>query len=101
MWLNKRHDFSNLKFFPVKEEGERITTVFCRNKKYIYQTPFKLCNPSTLSEVFSHIKPFFDEYLVKYHSFKIYNSPITNSIFKMVLFYSMDFKPVDFKNGKL
>ena len=101
MWLNKRHDFSNLKFNPVKEEGERIRTVFCRNKKYIYQTPFKLCDPSSLSEIFSHIKPYLDNYLIKYESFKIHNSPITNSIFKMILFYSMEFKPVDFKNGKL
>ena len=79
----------------------RINTVFCRNRKYIYQTPLKLCEPSTIEEIFSITKPYLDNYIEKYKNYKIHNFPITNSIFRLVLLYSKNLKPLDFKDEKM
>ena len=102
MWESKTHDLSNLEFYQVNKKGERMSTVFCRNIKFVFKTPFRLCDPpSLLSELYSIIVPYFNDFISKYQSHKLHGSPITNSIYKMVIFYSLDFKPLDFKNGEL
>ena len=102
MWRNKTHDLSNLQFYIENENGGRIPTVFCRNVKFVYKCPLRLCNPPlTFSELFSIIKPYFDDYISKYQSYKFYQSPITNSIYKIIMFYALDFKTLDFSNGDL
>ena len=101
MWQDRRHDFSNLDFDKTNKAGTRIRTVFCRNKKFKYQTSHLLCDPSTIEEVFNHIKPYFDKYVDEYKNHKIFKEPITNSIFKMILFFSKEFKPIDFRCGKI
>ena len=102
MWNSKTHDLSDLQFYPENKNGERMITAFCRNIKFVYKTPFKLCDPpSSLSELFSIITPYFNDFISKYQSYKIRGTPITNSIYKMVIFYTLDFKPIDFKYGDL
>ena len=54
MWRNKTHDLSNLQFYTENEKGERMLTVFCRNVKFVYKCPFRLCDPPlTFSELFT------------------------------------------------
>ena len=102
MWKNKTHDLSNLQFYTENKNGERMVTVFCRNVKFVYKCPFKLCDPPlTFSELFAIITPYFDDFISKYQSYKIRCSPITNSIYKIVMFYALDFKPLDFRYGEL
>ena len=98
---NQKHNFSNIEFFINNKNGTRIRTVFCRNKKFIYQTPHKLCEPSTFEEIFNHLKPYFDKYVEEYKTYKIHGTPITNSIFKMILFYSKEQKAIDYRHGKI
>ena len=101
MWETRSHDLSDIKFDITNKSGTRIRTVFCRNKKFIYQTPHWLCDPSTFEELFNFLKPYFDKYVKEYENYKIFRSPITNSIFRMVLFYSKDTIPTDFRHGKV
>ena len=102
MWRNKTHDLSNLQFYTVNKNGERMTTVFCRNIKFVFKTPFRLCSPPlTFSELFAIITPYFDDYISKYKSYKSKFSPVTNYIYKIIMFYALDFKPLDFSHGEL
>ena len=102
MWRNKTHDLSNLQFYTENKNGERMLTVFCRNVKFVYKCPFRLCNPPlTFSELFAIITPYFDDYISKYRSYKLKLSPVTNYIYKIIMFYALDFKPLDFSHGEL
>ena len=102
MWKNKTHDLSNLQFYTEKKKGERMITVFCRNVKFVYKCPFKLCDPPlTFSELFAIITPYFEGYISKYQSYKLQLSPVTNYIYKIIMFYALDFKPLDFRYGEL
>ena len=102
MWRNKTHDLSNLQFYTEKKKGERMLTAFCRNVKFVYKCPFKLCDPPlTFSKLFTIITPYFDDYISKYQSYKLQRSPVTNYIYKIIMFYALDFKPLDFRYGEL
>ena len=102
MWRNQTHDLSNLQFYAEKNDGERITTVLCRNIKFVFKTPFRLCSPPlTFSELFAIITPYFDGYVSKYKSYKLNQSPVTNYVFKIIMFYALNFKPLDFNHGEL
>ena len=102
MWRNKTHDLSNLQFYTENKNGERMLTVFCRNVKFVYKCPFRLCNPPlTFSELFAIITPYFNDYISKYRSYKLKLSPVTNYIYKIIMFYTLDFKPLDFSHGEL
>ena len=102
MWRNKTHDLSNLQFYTENKNGERMLTVFCRNVKFVYKCPFRLCVPPlTFSELFAIITPYFDDYISKYRSYKLKLSPVTNYIYKIIMFYALDFKPLDFSHGEL
>ena len=102
MWRNKTHDLSNLQFYTENKNGERMLTVFCRNVKFVYKCPFRLCNPPlTFSELFAIITPYFDDYISKYRSYKLKISPVTNYIYKIIMFYALNFKPLDFRYGEL
>ena len=102
MWRNKTHDLSNLQFYTENKNGERMLTVFCRNVKFVYKCPFRLCNPPlTFSELFAIITPYFNDYISKYRSYKLKLSPVTNYIYKIIMFYALDFKPLDFSHGEL
>ena len=102
MWKNKTHDLSNLQFYTENKKGERMLTVFCRNVKFVYKCPFRLCDPPlTLSELFTIITPYFDGYISKYQSYKKQRLEFTNSIYKIIMFYALDFKLLDFRYGEL
>ena len=102
MWRKKIHDLSNLQFYTENEKGERMPTVFCRNVKFVYKCPFRLCDPPlTFSELFTIIKPYFDDYISKYQSYKKTRFKITNFLYKIVMFYALDFKLLDFRYGEL
>ena len=98
---NQKHNFSNIEFFLPNKNGTRIRTVFCRNKKFIYSSPHKLCEPSTFEEIFNHLLPYFNNYVEEYKNYKINGVSITNSIFKMILFYSQDQRAIDYRHGKI
>ena len=100
-WENLRHNFNNMELDKTNKNGERIRTIFCRNKKFKYQTPHKLCDPSTFNKIFNHLKPYFDKYVKEYKNYKIFGSPITNSIFRLVIFFSKEQKAIDFHHGKI
>ena len=102
MWRNQTHDLSNLQFYAKNKKGERVTTVLCDNVKFVFKTPFRLCSPPlTFSELFTIITPYFDDYVSKYQSYKLHRSPVTNYIFKIIMFYALNFKPLDFSHGEL
>ena len=102
MWKNKTHDLSNLQFYTNNKKGERMLTAFCHNVKFVYKCPFRLCDPPlTFSEIFTIVTPYFNDYISKYQSHKLGISPITNYVYKIVIFYALDFKLLDFRYGEL
>ena len=102
MWKNKTHDLSNLQFYTKNKKGERMLTAFCHNVKFVYKCPFRLCDPPlTFSEIFTIVTPYFNNYISKYQSYKLGISPITNYVYKIVIFYALDFKLLDFRYGEL
>ena len=102
MWRNQAHDLSNLQFYTNNKNGERMLTVFCRNIKFVYKTPFRLCNPPlTFSKLFDIITPYLDDYISKYKSYKLHYTPVTNYTYKIIMFYALEFKLLDFSNGEL
>ena len=85
-----------------KKNGQRIRTVFCKNKRFVYSTPPRLCNPPlTFEELFNNLKPYFDKYVKEYQGYKIQKAPITNSIFRLIIFYSKEQKAMDYRHGKI
>ena len=96
-----KHDFSNMDFFFPNKNGTRIRSIFCKNKKYIYYTSEKSCEPSTFEEIFNYLMPYFDNYVKEYRNYKIQKMPISNSIFRMIIFYSKEQKAMDPRNGKI
>ena len=102
MWRNQTHDLSNLQFYTDNKNGERMLTSFCRNIKFVYKTPFRLCNPPlTFSELYDIITPYLDDYISKYRSYRVKFSPVTNYVYKIIMFYALEFKLLDFSNGEL
>ena len=100
-WEKRRHDFNNISFDLTNKNGTRMRTVFCRNKKFNHQSPHLLCEPSTINEIFNHLKPYFDKYVKEYEKYKIFGSRITNSTFHLVLFFSKEQSSIDFRYGKI
>ena len=84
--------------------GNRIRTVFCKNKKFMYYSSERKHNdkPLTFEEIYNMSKPYFDKYVKQYEDYKIQRKPITNSIFRLSVFYSPDRKNfVDYHNEKI
>ena len=96
-----KHNLTNLDFYLTNKAGTRIRTVYCQNKKFIYQTSYKYCDPLTFEEIFNHIKPYFDKYVEEYKNYKIQKQPITNSTFRLILFSSKEQKSIDYRDGKI
>ena len=96
-----KHDLTNLDFYLTNKAGTRMRTVYCQNKKFIYQTTYRQCDPLTFEEIFNHLKPYFDKYIEEYKNYKIQSTPITNSTFRLILFYSKEQKSIDFRDGKI
>ena len=102
MWQELRHDYSNIDFDLSNKNGERMRAVFCRNKKFTFSCSHRLCDPPlTYEEIFNLLKPYFDKYVNDYKDYKIFRSPITNSIFRIILYSSQESKPIDFRYGKI
>ena len=102
MWQDLKHDFSNMEFDNSNKNGQRIRSVFCKNKRFVFSTPHRLCDPPlTFGEIFNHLKPYFDKYVKEYQNYKIQRSPISNSIFRMIIFYSKEQKTIDYRHGKI
>ena len=101
MWEKQKHDMENLNFYKKTKNDLRVTTTFCRNKKIIYGTPLKLCEPITIKNIFNYTEPFLNELIEKYKDRKIYNAVPTYSIYRVIIYFSKFSIPVDFKNGKL
>ena len=96
-----KHDFLNMDFSLPNKNGTRIRSIFCKNKKFIYYTSEKSCDPSTFEEIFNHLMPYFDNYVKEYRNYKIQKMPISNSIFRMIIFYAKEQKPMDPRYGKI
>ena len=101
MWQDLKHDFSNMEFDITNKNGQQIRSIFCKNKRFVYHTPHKLCKPSTFEEIFNHLIPYFDNFVKEYRDYKIQKMPISNSIFRMIIFYSKEQKAIDYRNGKI
>ena len=81
--------------------GYRIRTVFCKNKKIIYFSR-DIKRQLTFEEIYNMSKPYFDKYVKQYEDYKIQRKPITNSIFRLSVFYSSDRKNfIDYQNEKI
>ena len=102
MWQELKHDFYNMEFDIANKNGNRIRSVFCKNKRFVYHTPHKLCDPpSTFEEIFNRLLPYFNKYIKEYQDYKIQRSPISNSIFRIIIFYSKEQKAIDYHHGKI
>ena len=86
------HNIFDMDFELSNKAGERIRTVFCKNKKFIYYTSSKYNNkpPLTFGEIFTISKPHFDKYIKQYENYKIQRKPITNSAFRLSVCHSKD-----------
>ena len=74
--------------------GERIRTVFCKNKKFRYHSSSKyyVNPPITFGEIFTMSKPYLDKYIKQYEDYKIQRKPITNSAFRLSVCHSKENK---------
>ena len=81
-------------FMLTNKAGERIRTVFCKNKKFIYHTSSKyyVNPPITFGEIFNMAKPHFDKIIKQYEDYKIQRKPITNSAFRLSVCHSKEDK---------
>ena len=72
--------------------GQRMRTVFCKNKKFTYYTSTKYNNdpPLTFYEIFTITKPHLDKYIKQYENYKIQGRKITNSAFRLSVGYSKE-----------
>ena len=96
------HDVSNMDFDLSNKNGERLRTVFCKNKRFTYYTSVKYCNPSlTFEKIFNISKPHFDKYFKEYEKYKIQGKKITNSIFRLIICYSKEQKGIYDRKGKI
>ena len=75
----------HMDFELANKAGERIRTVFCKNKRFIYFTSKYIDKPITFSEVFTIAKPHFDKYVKLYENYKIQRKKITNSVFRLCI----------------
>ena len=78
-----------MKFETTNKNGNRVRTVFCKNKRFVYYTE-NIKKESTLKEVYNTGRFCLDEYVKEYKDYKIQKKPITNSIFRLTVFYSPD-----------
>ena len=81
----------NFDFYLSNKAGQRVRSVFCQNKKFIYYTYLSeiKCNvPISIKKVFSEAKVYFDKYVKEYKNYKIQREPITNSTFRMNINYN-------------
>ena len=101
MWEKQKHDMENLQFYKKSKSNDRVSTTFCKNKKIIYATPLKLCEPTYVKNIYDHVEPFFNQLIEKYKDRKIFNRKQTYSIYRIFLHFSKFSIPVDFKYGKL
>ena len=102
MMTSINHDYNNIDFGLSNKLGDKIRAVFCRNKKFTYYCSHKKCfKPKTYEELFDILKPYVDKYINEYKDYKIFRRPITNSVFRLVIHSSLEFKPVDYCNGKI
>ena len=91
-------------FELANRAGNRLRTVFCKNKNFLYYTYKEKHHdkPLTFEEIYNMSKPYFDKYVKEYENYKIQRKPITNSIFRLSVFYSPDRKNfVDYRNEKI
>ena len=101
MEAQRKHNLSDIKFDMTNKAGRRVRTVFCYNKVFKYDTPLWTCDPITYEELFNIIKTYFDKYVKEYEDYKIYNRPITNSIFRMIAYCPKDLRFIGAMKGKI
>ena len=97
----RKHNLSDIKFDLPNKDGRRVRTVFCYNKVFKYETPFWACDPVTYEDLFNILKPYLDKYVEEYENHKIFKKPVTNSIFRMMVFCQKDLKLSAFMRGKI
>ena len=81
----------NFDFYLANKEGQRVKSVFCQNKKFIYYsylTTMKCNVPISITKVYNKAKIHFDKYVEEYKNYKIQRKPITNSTFRMNINYN-------------
>ena len=96
----RKHNLPNLDFFLSNKAGTRIRTVFAQNKMFSYKTSYMSCDPVTFKEIFNFSKPYFDKYIEEYKNYKIRKKPITNSTFRIIVFYSKEPNCFNCSEGK-
>ena len=85
---NVKIDKINLNFFLTNKVGVNVRAVYCQNRKFIYSTLTLECNkPIYFIDIFNAAKPALDGYIKEYKNYKMQNKPITNSTFKMIIYY--------------
>ena len=96
------HDYNNIDFEMTNKLGGKVRAVFCRNKKFTYYCSLKKClKLISYSDLFNILKPYVEKYIKEYKNFKIFRKPITNTVFRLVVYPSIEFKSLDFANGKI
>ena len=91
-----------MKFEITNKNGNRVRTVFCKNKRFVYLSEEVKIRPYTFEEIYDISRFCLDKYVDEYKDYKIQRKPITNSIFRLSVFYSPDRKNfIDYHNEKI
>ena len=91
-----------MKFEITNKNGNRVRTVFCKNKRFVYLTEIVRMKPTTFKEIYNIARISFDKYVDEYKNYKIQRKPITNSIFRLSVYYSHGEKTyVDYEDQKI
>ena len=91
-----------MKFEITNKNGNRVRTVFCKNKRFVYLTEIVRMKPTTFKEIYDIARISFDKYVDEYKNYKIQRKPITNSIFRLSVYYSHGEKTyVDYEDQKI
>ena len=91
-----------MKFEITNKNGNRERTVFCKNKRFVYLSEEVKIRPYTFEEIYDISRFCLDKYVDEYKDYKIQRKPITNSIFRLSVFYSPDRKNfIGYHNEKI
>ena len=82
-----------MKFETTNKNGSRVRAVFCKNKRFAYYTEH-IRRGLTFAEIYDEGRVSFDKYVHEYKDYKIQRKPITNSIFRLTVFYPPNKKNV-------
>ena len=90
-----------MKFEITNKNGNRVRTVFCKNKRFVYLSE-DVHRELTFAEIYDIGKFCLNKYVNEYKDYKIQRKPITNSIFRLSVYYPHGKKSnIDFSDERI